>query len=74
MCGISGYLELDRGVDTDTLLHDGCAPCYRGPDDEGYALIGKGVAFYRERTRCQAPRSSWDRGGSGTFLDWGTGG
>ena len=42
MCGISGYLDLDRGVDTDTLRRMTDVIRHRGPDDEGYALIGKG--------------------------------
>lgn len=40
MCGISGYLDLDHGVDTAVLRQMNDVIVHRGPDDEGYALIG----------------------------------
>ena len=75
MCGISGYLDLDRGVDTDTLRRMTDVIRHRGPDDEGYALIGKeGAAFYR-RTRCPSSLCPlWSREAAEPFWDWGTGG
>lgn len=42
MCGISGYLDLDRGVDIGILRRMTDVIRHRGPDDEGYALIGPG--------------------------------
>ena len=73
MCGISGYLDLDRGVDTDTLRRMTDVIRHRGPDDEGYALIGKeGAAFYRgEDTLPQLSLPPLEQGGSGTFLGLG---
>ena len=47
MCGISGFLDLETGVDTDVLQRMTAVIRHRGPDDEGYALIGrKGTDFY----------------------------
>ena len=47
MCGISGFLDLETGVDTDVLQRMTAVIRHRGPDDEGYALIGRtGTAFY----------------------------
>lgn len=40
MCGITGYLNLDGGVDLLTLYKMNDVIRHRGPDDEGYALIG----------------------------------
>lgn len=40
MCGISGYLDLENGVDRDILQKMNDVIRHRGPDDEGYALIG----------------------------------
>ena len=76
MCGISGYLDLDRGVDTDTLRRMTDVIRHRGPDDEGYALIGKGgAAFYRgEDTLPQLSLPLWSREAAEPFWDWGTGG
>lgn len=73
MCGISGYLDLDRGVDMDTLRRMTDVIRHRGPDDEGYALIGKGgAAFYRgEDTLPQLSLPPLEQGGSGTFLGLG---
>ena len=73
MCGISGYLDLDRGVDTDTLRRMTDVIRHRGPDDEGYALIGKeGAAFYRGAdTLPQLSLPPLEQGGSGTFLGLG---
>ena len=40
MCGISGYLDLEQGVNPQVLQQMNDIIVYRGPDDEGYALIG----------------------------------
>ncbi|MBE6963517.1 MAG: asparagine synthase (glutamine-hydrolyzing) [Ruminococcaceae bacterium] len=40
MCGISGYLNLSSGVQTGILRRMNDVIRHRGPDDEGYALIG----------------------------------
>ena len=40
MCGISGYLDTEHGVCTDILRRMTDVIRYRGPDDEGYALVG----------------------------------
>ena len=40
MCGISGYLDLKNGVSIQTLRQMNDVIRHRGPDDEGYALIG----------------------------------
>lgn len=40
MCGISGYLDLENGVRTDILRRMNDSIRHRGPDDEGYTLIG----------------------------------
>ena len=76
MCGISGYLDLNRGVDTDTLRRMTDVIRHRGPDDEGYALIGKGgAAFYRgEDTLPQLSLPPLEQGAAEPFWDWGTGG
>lgn len=50
MCGITGYLDLARGVPPQLLEKMNNVIVHRGPDDEGYALIGPdGAAFYRGR-------------------------
>lgn len=41
MCGISGYMSLKKGVDTGILRRMTDMIRHRGPDDEGYALIGR---------------------------------
>ena len=41
MCGISGYINIKRKVDLDILERMTDIIDYRGPDDEGYALLGK---------------------------------
>lgn len=47
MCGISGYLNTDSGVNTEVLMRMNHVIRHRGPDDEGYALIGNGsCSFY----------------------------
>ena len=45
MCGISGYLDLKNGVSVETLRQMNDVIRHRGPDDEGYALIGACGAF-----------------------------
>lgn len=40
MCGISGYLDLQNGVNCSVLQKMNDVIRHRGPDDEGYALIG----------------------------------
>lgn len=48
MCGISGYLDTDAGVSTEILRRMTEVIRHRGPDDEGYALIGPGgTGFFR---------------------------
>lgn len=48
MCGISGYLSLDGGVDIECLKKMNALIRHRGPDDEGYALISpNGIRLYR---------------------------
>lgn len=42
MCGISGYLDTERGVNVSVLRRMTDVIRYRGPDDEGYVLIGSG--------------------------------
>ncbi|MCM1185648.1 MAG: asparagine synthase (glutamine-hydrolyzing) [Lachnoclostridium sp.] len=39
MCGISGYLDLRKGVDKQILEEMTDIIAYRGPDDEGFALL-----------------------------------
>lgn len=47
MCGISGYLDLSAGVRPEILHKMNDVITYRGPDDEGYALIGReGIKCY----------------------------
>lgn len=46
MCGISGYLDMASGVDTAVLRRMNDVIRHRGPDDEGYALIGPGGAEF----------------------------
>lgn len=46
MCGISGYLDMSSGVDTAALRRMNDVIRHRGPDDEGYALIGPGGARF----------------------------
>ena len=47
MCGISGYLNLTSGVRTNVLRRMNDVIRHRGPDDEGYALIGpSGCSVY----------------------------
>lgn len=41
MCGISGYMDLKKGVNTRILHKMTDLIKHRGPDDEGYALIGR---------------------------------
>lgn len=43
MCGISGYLNIKNGIDVNALKKMTDIIQYRGPDDEGYVLIGKKV-------------------------------
>lgn len=40
MCGSGGYLNLSSGVQTAVLRRMNDVIRYRGPDDEGYTLIG----------------------------------
>lgn len=47
MCGISGYLDMVSGVNTAVLRRMNDVIRHRGPDDEGYSLIGlDGVHFF----------------------------
>lgn len=41
MCGISGYLDFDQGVNVAVLQRMNNAIRHRGPDDEGYLLINE---------------------------------
>lgn len=45
MCGISGYLDLKNGVSIETLRRMNDVIRHRGPDDEGYSLIGAEEIF-----------------------------
>lgn len=50
MCGISGYLDLNNGVRPEVLRRMNDVITHRGPDDEGYALMGNGgTAYFRGR-------------------------
>lgn len=50
MCGISGYLDLENGVQTEVLRRMNDVIIHRGPDDEGYSLTGReGTTYYRGR-------------------------
>ena len=40
MCGITGYLDLEKGIDTSIVRSMNQRIKHRGPDDEGYAFIG----------------------------------
>lgn len=40
MCGITGYLNLKKSVDWNTLYNMNQVISHRGPDDEGYAYFG----------------------------------
>ena len=56
MCGISGYLDLDRGVDIGILRRMTDVIRHRGPDDEGYALIGPGgTSFFGGNDTVKGP-------------------
>lgn len=46
MCGISGFLDMEAGVDTVVLRRMTDVIRHRGPDDEGYALIGRDAAVF----------------------------
>ena len=41
MCGISGYLDFDQGVNVAVLQRMNDVIRHRGPDDEGYLLINE---------------------------------
>lgn len=74
MCGISGYLNLEAGVRTDVLRQMNNVIAHRGPEDEGYALIGRdGIAYYSGRDTVSAislpPLESAD--GRRSFLGFG---
>ena len=48
MCGISGYLDTESPVSREKLMRMTNVIRHRGPDDEGYALIGPARStFYR---------------------------
>ncbi len=48
MCGISGYLSLNNGVNINSLIKMNDTIRHRGPDDEGYALIARDrIDLYR---------------------------
>ena len=46
MCGISGYLDLHKGVDKHILKEMTDMISYRGPDDEGFALISASKTLF----------------------------
>lgn len=46
MCGISGYLDTKYGVDIRLLKQMTNVIRYRGPDDEGYALMTRGGTVF----------------------------
>lgn len=41
MCGICGWFNADNKIDMDTVVRMNNTVRYRGPDDEGYALIAR---------------------------------
>lgn len=45
MCGISGYMNLKRGVNVGLLKRMNDQIRHRGPDDEGYELFGNGLSL-----------------------------
>lgn len=48
MCGICGWLNLERRLDLRVVKRMNNIARHRGPDDEGYMLVSKGEAsFYR---------------------------
>lgn len=74
MCGISGFLDLDHGVNTSVLHQMNDIIRYRGPDDEGYALIGRTkVDIFRGKDTIQeiAVPSIDQTAGTGYFLGFG---
>lgn len=46
MCGISGYIDTKNGVNKTVLRKMTEIIKHRGPDDEGYSLVGTTVAHY----------------------------
>lgn len=73
MCGISGYLNLSDGVDTHVLQAMTDVIRHRGPDDEGYVLIGKQMELYSGKDTLQelALPSLSEQAGSRAFLGMG---
>lgn len=74
MCGISGYLNLNNGVETETLLRMNSVIVHRGPDDEGYALISReGASYFRGRDTIDGVRLPplEHAQGNGAFLGFG---
>ncbi len=54
MCGISGYLDLHKGVDKHILKEMTDVISYRGPDDEGFALFSEAeVLFAKGKDSCE---------------------
>ncbi|MFI3115576.1 MAG: carbapenam-3-carboxylate synthase domain-containing protein [Clostridia bacterium] len=45
MCGITGYLDLDNGVDYKTLKKMNDVIKHRGPDDEGFTIFNQSTTF-----------------------------
>ena len=74
MCGISGYLDLEHGVDAPLLRQMTDVIRHRGPDDEGYALVDEnGVHSYGgpdTMPDLQLPRLEPGTG-AGAFLGFG---
>lgn len=53
MCGIAGWLDLNRQLDFKIFESMNNIVKYRGPDDEGYVSIGKKVFFMRGDDTCR---------------------
>lgn len=47
MCGITGYLDTNKGVDFCLINKMNSVIAHRGPDDEGYAVFGKTTTYLK---------------------------
>ena len=74
MCGISGYLDLHKGVDKHILKEMTDMISYRGPNDEGFALISATrTLFAKGRDSCETKDEKflWDCDEQGFFMGLG---